>query len=207
VVEAAVAAMRADAAPVVDVAADPSSAFQAPSPTRGEGDGAEAGSVLEEFRANLAAARAAFEEAAIADASDGEDETFIVPNGEALGAEAATALEVFQDALADARKAERLPAPVGRRPAVPAVRPRKLVQGAQKEGVSASKWVRLQHTDGKRWLRMDGLDWTEKKEASYLVLRTKLPAILKTFKLALECKVIAEPAWTAKDISYAGAMR
>lgn len=60
-----------------------------------------------------------------------------------------------------------------------------------------AKWVRLRHPDG-RWLRMDGLAWVEKREASYLVKREKLPAVLRAFELARQCVVIDEPAWQSR---------
>jgi len=69
-----------------------------------------------------------------------------------------------------------------------------------------SDWVRLRHPDGK-WLRMDGLAWTEKKANSYLVQRKYLIAVRAKFPLALECNEIAEPAWRPRDAEFGRVIR
>lgn len=67
-------------------------------------------------------------------------------------------------------------------------------------------WVRLRHPDG-RWLRMDGLDWTDKRANSYLVQRKYLIAVRAKFPLALECNEIAEPAWRPRDGEFGRVIR
>jgi len=116
--------------------------------------------------------------------------------------EQAARLERLRDEQAGRSIAAFEPLPVARRQPL-----RKATAPVRRGPVDPpSKWVRLQHPDG-RWLRMDGLGWVTDKANAYQVLRTKLDAVLKAFPLARECKVVSVAAWSPKDILYAETVR
>ena len=122
---AAFARFRSKTQSAEEVEADPSSALRAPSPSRGEGDGAGTTADV----------------AATGDRTD--------------------RLERLRDEQAGRAMLGFEPLPVERRRAAP--RPRGVAVARTGRVEPESKWVRLQHPDG-RWLRMDGLGWVAKKE-------------------------------------------
>ena len=81
------------------------------------------------------------------------------------------------------------------------------VAAPRRAGNAGTVWVRLRHRDGKRWLRMDGLDWVERRSDGYIVNPEKLAAVRRAFPLARECEVIDEPTWRPRDFEFAQVIR